>query len=159
MKKGWEQIIMGNIKIFPMRETDIDSVYDISKKSLKTAWSLHSLRKELDNKFAKYIVAKIEEKIIGFGGIWIVFDEAHIINIAVHPDYRSLGAGELLLKSLFSICIDNNVSDITLEVRPSNIKALNLYKKFGFNQEGLRKSYYSDNNEDALIMWKRNIKK
>lgn len=91
--------------------------------------------------------------IIGFAGLWSMVDEAHITTIAMHPNFRRLGLGELLLISLIDIGYAINAKWVTLEVRVSNVKAQNLYRKYGFRQAGLRHRYYSDNGEDALIMW------
>jgi ribosomal-protein-alanine N-acetyltransferase len=91
--------------------------------------------------------------IIGFAGLWLMVDEAHVTTIAMHPDYRRLGLGELLLVSLIDIAYDISAKWVTLEVRVSNYTAQNLYRKYGFREAGLRHRYYSDNQEDALIMW------
>lgn len=95
--------------------------------------------------------------IIGFAGLWLMVDEAHITTIAVHPDHRRLSLGELLLTSLIDIAYDIGAKWVTLEVRVSNYNAQNLYRKYGFRESGIRHRYYSDNNEDALIMWTEEI--
>jgi len=91
--------------------------------------------------------------IIGFAGLWLMVDEAHITTIAMHPDYRRMGLGEFLLMSLIDISYDIGAKWVTLEVRVTNYTAQNLYRKYGFREAGLRHRYYSDNQEDALIMW------
>ncbi len=91
--------------------------------------------------------------IIGFAGLWLMVDEAHITTIAMHPDYRRLGLGEYMLVSLIDIAYSIGAKWVTLEVRVSNHSAQNLYRKYGFREAGLRRRYYSDNQEDALIMW------
>lgn len=91
--------------------------------------------------------------IIGFAGLWLMVDEAHITTIAMHPDYRRLGLGEFMLVSLIDIAYSIGAKWVTLEVRVSNYPAQNLYRKYGFHEAGLRHRYYSDNQEDALIMW------
>lgn len=96
-------------------------------------------------------------QIIGYAGMWIMVDEAHITTIAVRRGWRSKGLGELLLASLINLAAETGAERITLEVRVSNETAQNLYRKYGFHQEGLRKRYYSDNNEDAYIMTTGNI--
>jgi [ribosomal protein S18]-alanine N-acetyltransferase len=148
---------MNNYEIIPMEEQYINDVYSIIQLSLKDSWSLSSLKKELNNDLAKYILLKKENRILGFVATWIVADECDIMNVAVHPEFRGIGLGNILLDALIKTCKDNKVNDITLEVRKSNIVAQNLYKKYGFKEEGIRKKYYQDNNEDAVIMWKRNI--
>ncbi len=91
--------------------------------------------------------------IIGFAGLWLMVDEAHITTIAMHPDFRRLGLGEFMLMSLIDIAYGIGAKWVTLEVRVSNYSAQNLYRKYGFREAGLRHRYYSDNQEDALIMW------
>jgi len=91
--------------------------------------------------------------VIGFAGLWLMVDEAHITTIAMHPDYRRRGLGEFMLVSLIDIAYTIGAKWVTLEVRVSNYAAQNLYRKYGFREAGLRHRYYSDNQEDALIMW------
>ncbi len=95
--------------------------------------------------------------IIGFAGLWLMVDEAHITTIAMHPNYRRRGLGEFMLVSLVDIAYAINAKWVTLEVRVSNYSAQNLYRKYGFIEAGLRHRYYSDNQEDALIMWTEEI--
>jgi ribosomal-protein-alanine N-acetyltransferase len=89
----------------------------------------------------------------GYAGLWLMVDEAHITTIGVRPQYRGRGYGELLLVTLVEVALDINARWLTLEVRVSNGAAQNLYRKYGFRDAGTRKRYYTDNNEDALIMW------
>jgi len=91
--------------------------------------------------------------IIGFAGLWLMVDEAHITTIAMHPDFRRHGLGELMLVNLIDIAYNIGANWVTLEVRVSNFVAQNLYRKYGFHEKGIRQKYYSDNQEDALIMW------
>ena len=144
-----------------MIDEDIDGVLNITNLCFSTPWSRSSISGELNNPLAKYIIAKDIEKnsIIGFIGVWIVVGEADITNIAVHPTYRKLGIGSKLLSSLINMCDDLNCSLINLEVRASNISAQNLYKKFSFIENGLRKGYYEDTKEDAILMTYFNNKK
>ena len=95
--------------------------------------------------------------VVGFAGLWLMVDEAHVTTIALHPDYRGLGLGELMLATLIDISYDIGAKWVTLEVRISNYSAQNLYRKYGFREAGLRHRYYSDNQEDALIMWTEEI--
>jgi ribosomal-protein-alanine N-acetyltransferase len=96
--------------------------------------------------------------IIGFAGLWLMVDEAHVTTIASHPDYRGRGVGELMLSGLIDISYEIGARMVTLEVRVSNFVAQNLYRKYGFREAGIRKRYYSDNHEDALIMWTPEIR-
>jgi ribosomal-protein-alanine N-acetyltransferase len=99
------------------------------------------------------IASPNQASIIGFAGLWLMVDEAHITTIAIHPDYRGKGLGELELVSLIDIANQIGAKWVTLEVRVSNFVAQNLYRKYGFREAGMRHRYYSDNQEDALIMW------
>lgn len=148
---------MNNVEIIPIEDQYIDGILNVSMLSFPITWSKESFENELSNRYARYIVAVMGNMVVGFGGMWIIIDEAHITNIAVHPEFRGLGIGGMIMDSLLRICSIENVSGITLEVRVSNEKAKNLYKKFGFVEEGIRKAYYEDNKEDALIMWKHDI--
>lgn len=98
------------------------------------------------------------DPIIGFAGMWIMFDEAHVTTIGVHPDERGNGLGELLLVQLFIEATARGAEMLTLEVRVSNDSAQALYQKYGFERQGVRRRYYSDNGEDAYIMWSPNIR-
>jgi len=95
--------------------------------------------------------------ILGFAGLWLMVDEAHITTIAMHPNYRRRGLGEFMLVSLIDIAYNIGAKWVTLEVRVTNHSAQNLYRKYGFHEAGVRHRYYSDNNEDALIMWTEEI--
>lgn len=145
-----------NIFIEEFSYKHVNDVYSIGKLSIEEAWEKDSISKEVTNPMAKYFVAVHENKVIGFAGMWIIAGEADVTNIAVHPDYRKKSAGMLVTKSLLDYCRSNSISSITLEVRASNTPAINLYKKLGFQEEGVRRKFYSDG-EDALIMWNRDI--
>lgn len=148
---------MINVEIIEFTDKYIDDVTEISKLNFKIPWSRDSIEKELKNPFSKYVLAKVDNKIIGFGGMWLIVDEGHITNIAVNTNFRGIGIGSAILSSLVSICKQCNGVAMTLEVRSSNAAAQALYSKFEFKNEGVRKKYYSDNGEDAIIMWKRGI--
>ena len=138
-----------------MKSRDIDTVTEIEKLSFDTPWSRESFISEIEkNDFAQYLVAKIGDKVVGYAGMWFILDETHITNIAVHPDYRDIGIGDKLIKAVIESTKENGLRSITLEVRNTNKKAIYLYEKNGFETAGIRKGYYSDNNDDALIMWK-----
>ncbi len=144
-----------NINIEVMAEKDIDEVLKIEELSFATPWTYDSFAFEiLDNNLAKYIVAKTNDKIAGYAGMWFVLDEVHITNIAIHPDYRNRGIGDRLIKEIIKIANENSLRKITLEVRSTNSQAIYLYEKNGFKTEGTRKGYYADTRDDALIMWK-----
>jgi [ribosomal protein S18]-alanine N-acetyltransferase len=139
-----------------MREEDIDQVLEIEHASFTTPWSREAFYNELNmNKFAIYIVLEIDKKVVGYCGVWIVVDEAHVTNIAILPDYRGKKLGDALMQNLFEVAKTMGAKSMTLEVRVTNYIAQSLYRKFGFQNGGLRKNYYTDNHEDALVMWVR----
>ena len=137
-----------------MREEDIDQVLEVEHASFTTPWSREAFFNEIhNNKFAVYIVLEENDKIIGYCGTWIVIDEAHVTNIAILPEFRGKKLGGALLAKLMTTAREMGAKSMTLEVRVTNHVAQSLYRKFGFQNGGIRKKYYSDNQEDALIMW------
>ena len=142
------------LNIRRMTLQDVERVLHVERRSFTAPWSRQAFMTELiDNQFARYIVAEYDGNIIGYAGVWLIMDEGHVTNIAVDPDFRGRHLGEQLLKSLMSICLAQGGTRMTLEVRVSNYVAQTLYTKLGFESVGVRKGYYTDNNEDALIMW------
>ena len=138
-----------------MELSDIDSVVDIEKNSFPIPWTKGTFISELKrNKLARYYVVEVDGRVVGYAGLWLIMNEAHITNIAIHPKYRGKGMGKKLVGELIEEILKINIYRITLEVRPSNAAALALYKKFGFVPCGIRPEYYRDNNEDAIIMWR-----
>ncbi|MBO8158257.1 ribosomal protein S18-alanine N-acetyltransferase [Thermosyntropha sp.] len=137
-----------------MTERDIDEVVRIEQESFPVPWSKEAYLGELKNNFAVYLVCDYEGEIAGYGGMWIVFEEAHITNIAVDKRFRGKGMGRSLLEELERIAREKNALRIVLEVRPSNHVARNLYKSVGFVETSIRKGYYSNNGEDAIVMTK-----
>lgn len=117
-------------------------------------WSYNVFKSELENINSKYIVLKNNDEIIGFAGIWIALDEAHITNIVVKKSYRHQGYGAMLLENLIKLAKSLNLKIITLEVNETNTFAIKLYKKFEFENLGIRKKYYK-NTENAIIMTKK----
>ncbi|AND37893.1 MULTISPECIES: ribosomal protein S18-alanine N-acetyltransferase [Cytobacillus] len=137
-----------------MNEEDIDDVLEIEHKSFATPWSREAFFNELtQNQFALYVVLEEENKVIGYCGAWIVVDEAHITNVALLPEYRGRKLGEALMRKLMEIASEMGAITMTLEVRVSNFTAQALYRKLGFQNGAIRKNYYTDNQEDALVMW------
>lgn len=148
---------MNQIKLNHLNDSHIDGIMTINELSFAIPWSRNSIEDELKNKFAIYTVATLNDKVVGYGGLWLIIDEANITNIAVHPEYRKSGIASLILNELLNICAKQNAVSIDLEVRVSNVAAQKLYKKFDFNEIGIRKKYYEDNNEDAILMKKSSI--
>ena len=145
------------ITIEKMKSEYIDDVYEIDKLSVPIPWSKKSIEEEMNNMLADFIVAKDDDKVVGFAMCWFIMDECHIGNIAVHPNYRNQGIASLMLNTLLEKCSEHGTNYLLLEVRASNTPAQNLYKKLGFEEVVTRKKYYKnpDNTyEDAIIMGK-----
>jgi ribosomal-protein-alanine N-acetyltransferase len=166
--------------IRPMGEGDINQVADIERESFPTTWPRTAYRRELANRLARYLVvvdrthAPLEtprerrrsffaflrgeeeptttDYIVGYVGVWLMVDEAHVVAIAVREAYRRRGIGEILLAEAIDLAMGNRQEVVTLEVRRSNTGAQALYEKYRFLKVGVRKRYYSDNHEDAIIM-------
>lgn len=137
-----------------MREEDIDRILEIEHASFSTPWSREAFYNELyNNKFAVYIVIEVDKKVVGYCGVWIVIDEGHVTNVAILPEYRGKKLGEQLMHALVEVAKGMGAKTMTLEVRVTNYIAQSLYRKFGFQNGGIRKNYYTDNQEDALVMW------
>ncbi|CAM5206866.1 [Ribosomal protein bS18]-alanine N-acetyltransferase OS=Ureibacillus acetophenoni OX=614649 GN=SAMN05877842_11661 PE=3 SV=1 [Ureibacillus acetophenoni] len=138
-----------------MTVEDVPAVYEIEVASFPAPWTLDSFYYEMtENNFAHYVVAEDElGNIVGFCGIWIVIDSAQITNVAVSESVRGQGIGEGLMREAMKLAKEHNADVMSLEVRVSNSIAQNLYRKLGFQDGGIRKGYYTDNLEDALVMW------
>ena len=146
------------IEFREMIPTDADEVAAIEERSFSMPWSRKFFWEEVSNSDTFYLVATVDKKIVGYIGAWISFGDAQITNIAIDPDFRRRGIGESMIRFFESeIKKSRGVSAMTLEVRPSNLNAIHLYEKIGFRSVGRRPKYYSDNGEDALIMWKTKI--
>jgi ribosomal-protein-alanine N-acetyltransferase len=136
-----------------MKVEDLPAVHVIERESFSTPWPAHAYRQELENnRLAHYIVARCGDEIVGFAGMWLLVDEAHVTTFATRQAWRRQGIGERLLLALLDLAVARGAHEATLEVRPSNAAARRLYGKYGFKVVGVRPRYYSDNNEDALIM-------
>lgn len=143
---------MADVMIRRMTLADAPAVHAVENACFPKPWTLEDFEKEMtQNVCARYLVAEMAGKIIGFAGAWIVLDEAHVTNIAVLRDYRGLGVGKRLTAALMQYAANLGVVYATLEVRKSNTVAQNLYKGLGFVFVGVRKRYYEDSGEDALI--------
>lgn len=133
---------------------DLDGVLVIEKASFTLPWSREAFYNELvHNRYAKYVVMEHDGRLVGYCGMWVVIDEAHITNVAVLPEYRGKKLGEALMRRMMEMAKQLGAATMTLEVRVSNEVAQSLYRKLGFLNGGIRKRYYPDNQEDALVMW------
>jgi len=141
------------LRIEAMRPADIPEVQAIERASFASPWPPQAYRAELEtNRLASYVVARVDERIVAYGGLWLMADEGHITTFAVHPAWRRRRIGERLLLAMLDLAVDRGAREATLEVRLSNLPARRLYEKYGFRPVGLRPRYYSDDGEDALIM-------
>jgi ribosomal-protein-alanine N-acetyltransferase len=136
-----------------MTVEDLNAVHVIERESFSTPWPPHAYRQEIQtNRLAHYIVARWGEQVVGFAGMWLLVDEAHVTTFATAGKWRRRGVGERLLLALLDLAKSRHANEATLEVRPTNTPARRLYEKYGFHVVGTRVRYYTDNNEDALIM-------
>jgi len=141
------------VSIEPMGLDDLPTVQAIEEASFTTPWPPHAYRSEIEsNRLAQYIVARVGGQVVAYAGMWMMVDEAHVTTFAVHPRWRRQRIGERLLLTLLDLARGRRAREATLEVRLSNLAARRLYEKYGFRPVGLRPRYYSDDNEDALIM-------
>ncbi|MDO5377234.1 MAG: ribosomal protein S18-alanine N-acetyltransferase [Clostridia bacterium] len=142
--------------IRPIREEDVPKIHEIETLCFAMPWSeasiLHDIR---ENVVARWLVMEGGDgRILAYAGMWFVLDEAHVCNVAVHPDERGKGYGRRIFTALIDLARENSMSMMTLEVRRSNAAAQSLYHSCGFLDVGYRKRYYEDNREDALIMYR-----
>jgi [ribosomal protein S18]-alanine N-acetyltransferase len=144
----------GRFTVQPMATSDIGAVTRIERVSFSTVWPSDAFYNELStNKLAHYFVGRYEDRVVAYGGIWVILDDSHVTTLAVDPEYRGRRFGEVLLLRLIDEAIDRGAAWMTLEVRESNVVAQRLYRKYGFTTVTMRTGYYSDDNESALIMW------
>jgi ribosomal-protein-alanine N-acetyltransferase len=144
---------MSNITLRRMNEFDIDSVLIVEEQCFTLPWSRAGFVGEMKNELAHYLVMVDRGTIIGYAGMWLIVDEAHVTNVAIMTEYRGRKLGEKLMSALIEHAKARGALCMTLEVRTSNTVAQQLYAKFGFAPRGIRRKYYSDTQEDALIMW------
>ncbi|MBF1329223.1 MAG: ribosomal protein S18-alanine N-acetyltransferase [Mogibacterium diversum] len=141
------------IRVRIAKSSDLDDIYELDMQTFAMPWSKEALSYDiLENDNAFVIVAEYEGEFAGYADIWTVLDEADLNSIAVRVDFRRKGIGDAIMLAMTEILSANGVATINLEVRVSNMPAIKLYKKYGFNECGVRPGYYLDNGEDALIM-------
>lgn len=150
---GQEETVSPPVVVRPMRGSDIEPVSKIERQSFSTAWNTQAYITELANPAAVYMVALVGDVVVGYGGLWVIMDEAHITTIAVIPEMRGRKLGERLLAEMLRVARERGATRATLEVRETNEVAKRLYFKYGFEAVAVRKGYYSDNNENADILW------
>jgi ribosomal-protein-alanine N-acetyltransferase len=136
-----------------MQLSDIPAVHEIERRSFSTPWPAYAFEQELTgNRLARYEVARAAGVVVGFAGVWLMVDEAHITTFGVHPDWRRQGVGRRLMLRMLELANELGARRLTLEVRVSNRAAQALYRAFGFEVTGRRPRYYTDDGEDAFVM-------
>jgi ribosomal-protein-alanine N-acetyltransferase len=153
------------LAIQPMREADVATVQEIERQIFSTPWPKNAYFRELSSRSsAHYIVLRRgtqtvgdEDELIGYAGMWKMYDEAHVTTIGVRRDLQHHGYGRILFAGLVQAAYDMGAKWVTLEVRTSNENAMRMYESFGFKVIGRRRGYYTDNGEDAIVMWSDSI--
>jgi [ribosomal protein S18]-alanine N-acetyltransferase len=145
-----------DLEIRPLTSADLSSMLELDDTCFGGLWTELGYQREIESPNSELIglFSTLEEiKLLGMGCFWSILEEAHITILAIHPQYQRQGLGQVLLNSLLKTAQCRGLERATLEVRPSNSPAVSLYEKFGFQVAGRRRRYYTDNNEDALILW------
>jgi ribosomal-protein-alanine N-acetyltransferase len=145
---------VSEISAHPMAPTDLPEVMEIEAYSFNSAWRPEMFMGEMANKSARPIVFRRSNKLVGYVCVWFIADEAHLHNIAVHPDLRRQGLGAWFMDYVEKLAGENNMQRIALDVARDNKGARRLYLKSGFTTVGFRRKYYADTGQDALIMEK-----
>jgi ribosomal-protein-alanine N-acetyltransferase len=143
--------------IRPMERADVNRVHEIECTCFRSPWSKLALLGELRNDVAHYLVMEADGIICGYGGMWVLFEEAHVTNVAIMPDYRGHGRGKRLMLAMMRHAVKRGAEKMTLEVREGNMVAQKLYAGLGFEQNGFRPGYYSDTGEGAQLLWNNDI--
>ena len=146
-----------DLQIAEMREEDVEEVLSIENRCFQSPWKRTAFEQELCLDWSKMLVARkcneYHNSIVGYICLWVLLNEVHILNLATIPDFRRQGIATCLMNSCIEFSIHAGVKTLTLEVRKSNFPAISFYKKYGFEPKGIRPRYYSDNLEDAYVMW------
>jgi ribosomal-protein-alanine N-acetyltransferase len=145
--------MLATLRFEPLQEAHIASILAIEGRTNTAPWSDRSFRNELDHERGIFLVAILSGEVVGYGGVWLVIDEAHVTTVAVAPEHQRKGIGERLMIELLRKAKERGMLCSTLEVRAGNTAAITLYEKLGFTISATRKGYYPDNREDAIVMW------
>ncbi len=140
-----------------MTVDDIAQVAEIERQIFSIPWSEKAFRDSMESDNTIYIVAKENDNVAGYAGMYLSFEEGNITNVAVNPLSRRKGIGEKIVRDILNRAYEKGVRDVFLEVRETNSVAIALYEKIGFKEEGIRKNFYDKPRENALIMWKHNL--
>jgi ribosomal-protein-alanine N-acetyltransferase len=146
------------VHLVPLRRRHLRQVLRIESQVYPRPWTLTLFMSELNLRAGRhYVAARLDGMVVGYGGIMLAVDEAHVTNIAVDPAWHRHQIGTRLLLNLCRAAASKGVRHMTLEVRVSNEAAQHMYRRFGFETAGVRKNYYAETNEDALIMWAHDV--
>jgi len=152
IEKSPSQEAQPPLKLVPLAEDHLDRVVEIERQCFSEPWRKEDFQRLLQNPDSICLVALVKGEVVGYSCCWLVCETAELGNIAVAPDYQGRSVGRRLLERTLKLCRKNKVSAVFLEVRCSNIRAIELYRRFGFRKVGLRRNYYTHPLEDALIM-------
>ena len=147
----WENLVTA----LPMSSEDLPEAMAIERTTIYSPWSEYMFQTEINQKNLGLITFRIKGQLVGYFCFWKVLDEAHLLNLSIHVDYRGKGLGTFLMKYLEQICINMDISSILLEVAKTNYSAINLYNKCGFVRIGMRNKFYPETGDDAIVMRKR----
>ena len=147
----WEDLVTA----LPMSSEDLPEAMAIERTTIYSPWSEYMFQTEINQKNLGLITFRIKGQLVGYFCFWKVLDEAHLLNLSIHVDYRGKGLGTFLMKYLEQICINMDISSILLEVAKTNYSAINLYNKCGFIRIGMRNKFYPETGDDAIVMRKR----
>jgi ribosomal-protein-alanine N-acetyltransferase len=149
--------MLKTLRFEPLTESHIPAILAIEGRTNTAPWSERSFRNELGHDYGLFLVAILEGEVVGYGGAWLVIDEAHITTVAVAAGHQRKGIGQRLMVQLLEKAKERGMLCSSLEVRASNEPGIKLYEKLGYEVTTRRKGYYPDNREDALVMWLHNL--
>ncbi len=144
---------LATLRFVELAEQYIPEILEIEQEANSAPWSDRSFKSEMGNPDKIFLVALVGGKVVGYGGVWLIIDEAHVTTVAVAVDQRRNGIGRKLVVELLNRARAAKMACSTLECRASNEGAVELYKRLGFSETARRRQYYPDNNEDAVVMW------
>ena len=150
---------MGYLRVIEADAGDFAEICKLEQACFAAPWPVEVLYEDICANRNRYYLLKDGEQAVGYAGVWMILDEAHINKICVSPAHRGKGYGKYLMQGILESVWRLGADSLTLEVRRSNAAAISMYVDFGFAVEGIRKNYYEDTGEDALIMWKKGIRK
>lgn len=147
-----------SVTVSPMRRRHLRAILAIERQVYPKPWSSRLFEDELDRSGRAYLVARVGPTVVGYAGVLMIADDGHVATVAVDPAWQGNGVATRLLGQLVAQAQELGANQLTLEVRASNTRAQDLYRRFGFAPAGARKAYYSDNGEDAIVMWAHDIR-